>query len=358
MPLSRLPPALSRSSSTRRGSAPRPRALGKRSSEVNAGRRRALAYYEWIRARLQALIAERQLAQVRATLGRCGRSPRRSGCRSADLHARRVAGGAGRADRRSAAPARRAARGAAAPADRRRPTTSRSRSARTSAPTCTAPAARPLDDARRRTATAPAPRVPERSTSASRRRRSSARPSTRTSYPQLSAFATGRLREPEPARLPAGGQVQLHVGGRRAADVDAQRARSSRARTTRRIARRDRRARAPTARTSSAARGSSARRRSRPSQLAQHALATSQKGLAAAEEGYRVRRELLNAERATAVELVDAETELTRARIAALNARVDLRVAMAQLRHALGDTTYEVAGRADTCRDSVQAGGA
>lgn len=63
---------------------------------------------------------------------------------------------------------------------------------------------------------------------------------------------------------------------------------------------------------------------------------TSAKGLAAAEESYRVRRELLNAERATAVELVDAETELTRARIAAVNARVDLRVAIAQLNHALG----------------------
>ncbi len=71
--------------------------------------------------------------------------------------------------------------------------------------------------------------------------------------------------------------------------------------------------------------------------LAQHALATTQKGLAAAEESYRVRRELLNAERATAVELVDAETELTRARIAALNARVDLRVAQAQLNHAIGN---------------------
>ncbi|HEY5925297.1 MAG TPA: TolC family protein [Kofleriaceae bacterium] len=74
-------------------------------------------------------------------------------------------------------------------------------------------------------------------------------------------------------------------------------------------------------------------------QLAQLSLATSQKGLAAAEEGYRVRRELLNADRATAVELVDAETDLTRARIAALNARVDLRVAMTQLAHALGDDT-------------------
>jgi outer membrane protein TolC len=71
--------------------------------------------------------------------------------------------------------------------------------------------------------------------------------------------------------------------------------------------------------------------------LAQHALSTTQKGLSAAEESYRVRKELLNAERATAVELVDAETELTRARIAALNARVDLRVARAQLDHAVGN---------------------
>jgi outer membrane protein len=71
--------------------------------------------------------------------------------------------------------------------------------------------------------------------------------------------------------------------------------------------------------------------------LAEHALATTQKGMAAAEESYRVRRELLNAERATAVELVDAETALTRTRIAALNARVDLRVAQAQLNHAIGN---------------------
>ena len=74
-------------------------------------------------------------------------------------------------------------------------------------------------------------------------------------------------------------------------------------------------------------------------QVALHALDTTKKGLAAAEEGYRVRRELLAADRATAVELVDAETDLTRARINALNARVDLRVALAQLAHAVGDDT-------------------
>jgi outer membrane protein TolC len=73
--------------------------------------------------------------------------------------------------------------------------------------------------------------------------------------------------------------------------------------------------------------------------IAQRALATSKKGLDAANESYRVRQALLAAQRATAVELVDAETELTRARIAALNARIDLRIAMVELQHAIGADT-------------------
>jgi outer membrane protein TolC len=72
-------------------------------------------------------------------------------------------------------------------------------------------------------------------------------------------------------------------------------------------------------------------------QVALLALQTSKTALDSAEEGYRVRRELLNAERATAVELVDAQTTLTQARVASLNARIDLRVAISQLAHALGD---------------------
>jgi outer membrane protein TolC len=70
---------------------------------------------------------------------------------------------------------------------------------------------------------------------------------------------------------------------------------------------------------------------------AQRALESTRKGLVAAEEGYRVRRALLDAQRVTAVELVDAETELTRARISALDARIDLRIAIAELDHALGN---------------------
>lgn len=72
-------------------------------------------------------------------------------------------------------------------------------------------------------------------------------------------------------------------------------------------------------------------------QVALHSLSSTDKGLQAAEESYRVRRELQDAGRATALELVDAQTDLTRAQIAALNARIDLRLAMTQLTHALGN---------------------
>src|SRR5262249_34144788 len=66
------------------------------------------------------------------------------------------------------------------------------------------------------------------------------------------------------------------------------------------------------------------------------AIGSTARGLAAAEEGYRVRRLLFLAGRATSVELTDAETELTRARQAAADARVDQRVSRARLHHALG----------------------
>ncbi len=73
---------------------------------------------------------------------------------------------------------------------------------------------------------------------------------------------------------------------------------------------------------------------------AHKAIATSQKRLVAAEESYRVRKAFLEAERGTAVELVDAETNLTSARISALDARVDLRIALAELDHALGTDNH------------------
>ncbi len=69
---------------------------------------------------------------------------------------------------------------------------------------------------------------------------------------------------------------------------------------------------------------------------AKAALGVSAHVLRAAEESYRVRRELFRAGRATLVELTDAETELTRARIDLVNARVGAKIALVQLHHAMG----------------------
>jgi outer membrane protein len=66
------------------------------------------------------------------------------------------------------------------------------------------------------------------------------------------------------------------------------------------------------------------------------AVESTTQGLTAAEESYRVRRSLFRNGRATAVELTDAETDLTRSRLESINARVDVRVALTRLEHALG----------------------
>ena len=69
---------------------------------------------------------------------------------------------------------------------------------------------------------------------------------------------------------------------------------------------------------------------------AQVSRETTERQLAASEESYRVRRELFRAGRATSAELTDAETDLMKTRFDTLNARIDLRVARANLEHALG----------------------
>ncbi|OQB09769.1 MAG: Outer membrane efflux protein [Deltaproteobacteria bacterium ADurb.Bin207] len=63
---------------------------------------------------------------------------------------------------------------------------------------------------------------------------------------------------------------------------------------------------------------------------------TTERQLVAAEESYRVRRELFRAGRATSSELTDAETALVKAGFDGLNARIDLRLARENLDHALG----------------------
>jgi outer membrane protein TolC len=69
---------------------------------------------------------------------------------------------------------------------------------------------------------------------------------------------------------------------------------------------------------------------------AEVAVGTTKRGLTAAEEGYRVRRELFKNGRATSVELTDAEVELFRASLESINARANLRSARARLLHATG----------------------
>lgn len=66
------------------------------------------------------------------------------------------------------------------------------------------------------------------------------------------------------------------------------------------------------------------------------ALSNSRQALESSRESYRVRRLLFQHGRSTSVELLDAETDLTRARLDSLNAEVDARVARARLAYAIG----------------------
>jgi outer membrane protein TolC len=66
------------------------------------------------------------------------------------------------------------------------------------------------------------------------------------------------------------------------------------------------------------------------------AVETTKRGLDAAEEGYRVRRELFRNGRSTSVELTDSQVQLTRASLDSINARANLRSALAVLAHAAG----------------------
>jgi outer membrane protein TolC len=60
-------------------------------------------------------------------------------------------------------------------------------------------------------------------------------------------------------------------------------------------------------------------------------------GLAAAEESYRVRWEQLRAGAAVTADLIDANAELTRARLDLVDAAIDIRLAAARLRRAVGE---------------------
>jgi outer membrane protein TolC len=72
-------------------------------------------------------------------------------------------------------------------------------------------------------------------------------------------------------------------------------------------------------------------------QTANAATEAARRGLVAAEEAYRVRRERFLIGSAISSDLTDAETDLLRARFAIVNAAVDLRESLARLRRAVGE---------------------
>ncbi len=76
---------------------------------------------------------------------------------------------------------------------------------------------------------------------------------------------------------------------------------------------------------------------------ADFAVDSTTRQLDAAEESYRARKELFNYGRATSTELTDAETDLTQARLNAVGARIDQRVAHVRLLHAVGRDAAEPA---------------
>lgn len=69
---------------------------------------------------------------------------------------------------------------------------------------------------------------------------------------------------------------------------------------------------------------------------ARFALTTAERGLVSAEESYRVRQDLFELGRGTHVELIDAESDVLRARLEMIQARVDARMARVRLDHAIG----------------------
>lgn len=306
--------------------------VSRRSSEVAAGAQARLAYYEWVRARLQVLIAQRQLAQVDATLGQVRALAEVQRLSKADLM--RVESNRAQAQQtvyalQNLVELREVQLRLLIDA----PMTEALAIGEDIRAELAAPAAAGLDDLVAHATTRRLDLKTLDTGIAAKAKQVQAEGANR--LPRLSAFATVDYDNPNQRVFPqkdefkltwaAGLQVTWTLN-----DALNEKYSSARLRAENNQLRADRERLLLGTRLEVLAAQQAV-------SLAQHALETSAQGLAAAEEGYRVRRELLAAERATAVELVDAETDLTRARIAALNARVDLRVAVTQLTHAIGD---------------------
>ncbi len=306
--------------------------VSRRSSEINAGQEARIAYYEWVRSKLQVLIAQRQLAQVQSTLKQVRALAEVQRLSRADLM--RVESNAAQADQAVIQLTHLAALREeqlrliiGAPGDQALTIGEDIRV------TLAAPDAAQLDALMD---TAKHQRLDFKVLDTGIQAKEKQRASEQAGrYPRLSAFAAAEYTNPNQRVFPqedkfsftwsVGAQVTWALNDVLITNTTDRRLRgeTNELRADRENLERGTRIQVLAAQ--------------QAVEIAQASLSTSQTGLAAAEEGYRVRRELLNAERATAVELVDAETDLTRARIASLNAKVDLRVAMTQLAHALGN---------------------
>ena len=304
---------------------------GKRSNEIDAGQDARLAYYEWVRARLQVMVATRQLTQVRATLGQVRALADAQRLSKADLM--RVESQEAQAEQildqlNNLAGLREEQLRLLIGAGNEPLVIGEDIRA-----DLQAPGAQPLDDL---LGTAKRQRLAFRSLDVGIRAKDKQRDAEKVGrYPKLSAFASADYARPNQRVFPqvdefrftwqAGLQLSWTLNETLVTQANVRRYEAE--------------ARSLHADRDALERGTRIEvlASQQAVSLAQRSLSTSQKGLAAAEESYRVRQALLAAQRATAVELVDAETELTRARITALNARIDLRVAIAQLAHALGN---------------------
>jgi len=306
--------------------------ISRHSSELNAGQEARSAYYEWVRAKLQVLIAERQLAQVQTTLKQVRALAEVQRLSRADLM--RVESNEAQADqaviqlRHLASLREEQLRLIIGAPDGQALTVGEDIRTVVAAPD-SAQLDALMETAKKQRLDF---RVLDTGIAAKEKQRAAEKAGL---YPRLSAFGAAEYTNPNQRVFPqeekfsftwsVGAQVTWALNDALISNTTDKRLRgeTNELRADRATLERGTRIQVLAAQ--------------QAVEIAQAALSTSQKGLAAAEEGYRVRRELLNAERATAVELVDAETDLTRARIASLNAKVDLRVALTELSHALGN---------------------
>lgn len=304
--------------------------LGKRAAEIDASQEARLAYYEWVRARLQVMISKRQLTQVRGTLGQVRALAEAQRLSTADRM--RVESQEAQAEQvvdqlTQLAELREEQLRILIGAGSEPLTIGEDIRAE-----LTAPAAQQLETLM---SSATKQRLEFLTLDAGILAKEKQRDAEKASmYPRLSAFASADYARPNQRVFP---QVD-EFRGTWSAGLQLSWTLNDTLTTKESVRRYDAEMRELKADRDSLTRGTriAVLAAQQSVTLAQKSLITSQKGLAAAEESYRVRQALLAAQRATAVELVDSETELTRARITSLNARIDLRVAMAQLAHAIG----------------------